>query len=101
MVKAVENENKHKNVIQNVRDDKSKSFTNGASWLRSIEINAGEEVEILVEFNWWRKGVTKDWSVTAWGENGGEVSIRHSKGIQTKTFAYTPKDYATKSFDTF
>lgn len=95
------NENEHKNVIKNVRDNKTKKFTNGASWLRSIEINAGEEVEILVEFNWWRKGVTKDWSVTAWGESGGEVTVRHSKGIPTKTFAYTPKDYATQSFGSF
>ena len=78
----------------NVRDGKEKKFTNGAKWLRSIELGAGEEIEILVEFNWWRTGVTKDWSVTAWGESGAEVTVRHSKGIPSEHFAYTPKDYS-------
>ena len=43
-------------------------------------MQADEEIEIMIELNFNRKGVTKDWSVTVWGEKG-EVSVRHSEGI--------------------
>ena len=92
--------NSNPNVIKTVRDEKTKTFTNGAGWLREISFKVDEEVEILVEFNWARKGVTKDWSVTAWGEIG-LVSVRHSEGIESEHFSYTKKgemimDYVPK-----
>lgn len=52
-------------------------------------MKAGEKVEILVEFNFWRRGVTKDWSVTAWGEKG-EVKVWHKKGIESDNWSFTP-----------
>ena len=55
-----------------------------------MEFEAGEEIEIFVEFNFERRGITKDWSVTAWGTDG-RVEVRHSKGYKTKHFSYTPK----------
>ena len=57
-----------------------RAFSNGDGWLPSLEFDAGEEIEIVAEFNFNRRGVTKDWSVTAWGEKG-KVEVRHSKGL--------------------
>merc|ERR1711874_363294 len=34
-------------------------------------------------FDWAREGAVKDWSATAWGENG-EVKVKHNDGIQTR-----------------
>ena len=90
VINLVEYDNSSTNYIGNRRDNTSKSFTNGAGWLETIEIEAGEEVEIVVEFNWARTGVTKDWSVTAWGEIG-EVEVRHSNDIESNHFPYTEK----------
>lgn len=46
-------------------------LTHGVGWHLDIEMNAGEEIEFLVELNWNQRGITKDWSLTAWGEDGG------------------------------
>ena len=46
-------------------------LTHGVGWHLDIEMNAGEEIEFLVELNWNIRGITKDWSLTAWGEDGG------------------------------
>ena len=76
---TVEEDNQSANVIKNLRDNKTKTYTitHGAGWLRDIEFDAGEEIEILVEYNWARNGVTKDWALTAWGD-AGEVTVRHA-----------------------
>ena len=42
------------NVIVNERDDEMRTFTNGDGWLPGIEMEAGEEIEVTVEFNWQR-----------------------------------------------
>ena len=84
-------ENARAHAILNTKTNQMESFTNGAGWLDVIQLNGGEEIEIIVEFNWDRKGITKDWSVTAWGELG-EVTVKHSQNIPTKHYAYTPKD---------
>ena len=73
-----------------MRDEKERAFNTGDGWLPFLAFEAGEEIEILVEFNFNKKGITRDWSVTAWGEEG-EVEVRHSKGIESKHFSYTPK----------
>ena len=78
-------------MVINVRDNDKKEFTNGAGWLEVMDLKAGEEVEIIVEFNWTRKGVTKDWSLTAWGEDG-DLNVRHSNDIDSNQFAYTEKE---------
>ena len=52
-------------------------------------MEAGEELEILVEFNWNRTGITKDWSVSVWGEEG-EVFVVHSDAdLWSEHFSYT------------
>lgn len=105
-VNQVKNSNARENVIVNSRDNTKKTFTNGAGWLDVMDFEAGEEVEILVEFNWNRKGVTRDWSLTVWGVEG-EVTVRHSQNLSSKHFAYTEKaqvapkpewEYTSKSY---
>ena len=53
-------------------------------------LKRGETVEFEVELNWNRSGITKDWSVTAWGESG-PVSVKHSEGIRSDHLPFTPK----------
>jgi hypothetical protein len=62
-------------------------------------MQAGEEVEITVEFNWQRAGVTRDWSLTAWGTGEGNVRVRHSEGHKTRNFAFTPKGQMDEGWD--
>ena len=56
-------------------------------------VKAGETAEFEVELNWNRPGITKDWSVTAWGESGF-VSVTHSDGIPSQHLPFTPKEGA-------
>lgn len=46
----------------------ARSWEAGDIWLPKMFLLAGESVEIEVELNLERKGVSRDWSVTAWGE---------------------------------
>jgi len=48
----VAKENSRLNVITNLRDMKYNTFSFGAGWLEAIELDAGEEIEVFVEFNW-------------------------------------------------
>ena len=65
----VKSETKKKNVIKNMKSGETEKFdlTHGVGWHLDIEMNAGEEIEFLVELNWNVRGITKDWSLTAWG----------------------------------
>ena len=60
--------NENQNIIMSKTHKRIQRFTNGAGWLPAIEMLEGEELEIVVEFNWARSGVTRDWSLVAWGE---------------------------------
>ena len=75
------------------------SLTHGVGWLLDIDMQAGEEIEIMVEFNWIISGITKDWALTAWGEEG-EVSVRHSLGIPSQHFANNDKENQKISTET-
>ena len=55
-----------------------------------MRVTAGESFTVEVEFNWNRSGITKDWSVTAWGETG-PVSVTHDQGISSDSYPFTPK----------
>ena len=75
---------------------KTKSATGweaGDIWFPKMYVNAGEEVIIEVELNWNRPGITKDWSVTAWGESG-PVAVLHNDGIPSDHLPYQPKQGA-------
>lgn len=52
VVQTVAKENSKLNVITNSRDMKYNTFSFGAGWLEAIEFDAGEEIEVYVEFNW-------------------------------------------------
>jgi len=49
-------------------------------WLEPVWMEAGTTHTLNLHFDWTRKNVTKDWSATAWGENG-EVKVEHNDGI--------------------
>ena len=46
------------------------TFNDGARQLNPIQFKANEKKTFIVEWDWARKGVTPDWSVTAWAEKG-------------------------------
>ena len=74
-------------------NNKSKTATGwqaGDAWLPKLYMSAGESIEVEVEFNWEREGITKDWSITAWGEVGA-VTVEHSDGLKSDSLPYTPK----------
>ena len=68
----------------------ARSWEAGDIWLPKMFLLAGESVEIEVELNLERKGVSKDWSVTAWGEQGG-VTVTHNDGLASDSLPYQPK----------
>ena len=79
-----------KHVVLNKSTREKIAWENGSIWLPKLFVEAGEVVEIEVEFNWDRTGITKDWSVTAWGEKGG-VSVNHLSGFESDSLPYVPK----------
>ena len=46
------------------------NFREGEKWSRAITLGAGESQTYTIELDLNKKGMTKDWSFTAWGENG-------------------------------
>ena len=69
------------------------SWEAGDMWFPKMYMKRGETAEFEVELNWNRPGITKDWSVTAWGESGF-VSVTHSDGIPSQHLPFTPKEGA-------
>ena len=61
-----------------------KYFDSGSedSWFEPILMEAGSQLTLNLLFDWTREGITKDWSATAWGENGS-VEVLHNDNIQT------------------
>ena len=48
---------------------------------------AGEKKHFILEFDWSRKDITPDWSITAWAELGG-VQILYQDGRKSDTFPF-------------
>ena len=91
-------ENFTKHVISETKTGHERAFTSGAGWLPSLDLEAGEEIEIRMELNFERRGITKDWSVTAWGTKG-PVQVRHASGIESRHFSYTPNGEMKMDFE--
>ena len=86
-----------KHIVFNKHTREKMTWEQGSNWLPKLFLSAGQTIEIEVELNWDRTGITKDWSVTAWGEKGG-VSVNHQDGITSDSLPYVPKDsYSWKS----
>jgi hypothetical protein len=77
-------------MLFNNKTRSATGFQSGDAWLPKLFVRAGESFEVEVEFNWEREGVTKDWSITAWGEDG-PVTVEHNDGISTDTLPYQKK----------
>ena len=54
--------------------ERASSFYSGERWLEPIDLLPGQVQDYIVELNFQAKGITKDWSVGAWGEFG-EVEV--------------------------
>lgn len=50
-------------------------FHDGSFALKPKEMKAGQEYTVSLEFNFNEPNAAKDWSVVAWGEKGGNMSI--------------------------
>ena len=74
-------------MIFNNKTKIASSWLAGDIWLPRVEAKAGEKVSIEVELNWNLSGVTKDWSVSAWGEEGG-VTVIHDEGYLSDSFPF-------------
>ena len=85
-----------KNMLFNNKSKTATGWQAGDAWLPKLYVSAGESFEVEVEFNWEREGITKDWSVTAWGESGG-VTVVHNDGLLSDSLPYTPKGHSNSS----
>ena len=63
------------------------TFREGARQMNGIEFVANEPKSFILEFDWARENITKDWSVTAWAA-GGTIEVSHSDGITSDTLPY-------------
>ena len=63
------------------------TFREGARQMNGIEFVANEPKSFIVEFDWARENVTKDWSVSAWAASG-EIEVSHVDGITSDTLPY-------------
>ena len=84
------NADKRKNMLFNKKTKSATGWEAGDIWFPRMYVNAGEKFEVEIELNWDRPGVTKDWSVTAWGEEG-TVTVLHNDGIPSANLPYQPK----------
>ena len=50
-------------------------FRDGSFAFKPKEMKAGQEYTVSLEFNFNETNAAKDWSVVAWGEKGGNMSI--------------------------
>ena len=81
-------------MIFNNKTRSAQGWEAGDVWLPKMFLSAGESVEIEVELNLDRAGVTKDWSLTAWGVQGG-VTVTHNDGLTSDNLPYQPKGGAS------
>ena len=79
-----------KHVFFNKKERSAQPWQAGDIWSGRMHVTAGESFTVEVEFNWNRSGITRDWSVTAWGESG-PVSVTHDQGIATDSLPFLPK----------
>lgn len=63
------------------------TFREGARQMNGIEFVANEPKSFILEFDWAREKITKDWSVTAWAA-AGEIEVSHVDGITSDTLPY-------------
>ena len=63
------------------------TFKDGARQMEPIQFDAHESKTFIVEWDWAREGITPDWSVTAWAEQG-QVAVSHVNGTTSDTLPF-------------
>jgi len=66
------------------------TFSSGSRQVDPLQFQEGESKTFILEFDWARKDVTPDWSVTAWADVG-EVRVEHLGGLQTDHLPFQAK----------
>ena len=82
------------NLIINHATRERMNWENGSNWLPKMSLKAGQVIDIEVEFNFDIAGITKDWSVSAWGESG-PVTVTHESGSTSDSLPFVPKNAQT------
>jgi hypothetical protein len=73
-------------------DNRVYTFWNDSRWVRPLEFDAGETKNFIIELDLNREGLSKDWSVAAWGEMGPVKVEVEAKGPDTDKFPYVKED---------
>ena len=58
--------------------------------MKPVTLKAGETTTIVIELDFERENITKDWSLTAWAAKGA-VEVRHSDGLAKDSFPFIQK----------
>ena len=61
----------------------------GSRYASTIEMEAGETIEVDVQLDFNNENLARDWSVTAWGDSG-PLTVEHSTGIQSAQLPVAP-----------
>jgi len=73
-----------KHSIYKKGDSKVYAFQEGERWVPSITLQPNQSQKYIIELDLSRLNMTKDWSVTAWGENGSvQIEIDELKNYAT------------------
>lgn len=55
-------------------------FMEGSKQMRPQSFKAGLPIYYILEFDWARDSITRDWSITVWAEDGN-INVKHNSGI--------------------
>ena len=75
------------------------NFTSGSQELLPYSISEGEEIQVVVEFDWSNPDTPRDWSIVAYGSNG-KVEIHHASGMMTQNMTNVQSN-DTETSDTY
>ena len=67
-----------------------KAFKYGSTQSPEIEMEAGESIKIITEWNFTDPRIARDWSVVVWG-NLGEIELTHDGGEYSDSLPYIEK----------
>ena len=89
---AFTQQNNNEHSIYRIGDNKITKFQGDENekWLEPLEFAGNTEHTYIVELDLSRDEMSKDWSFTAWGENGAvQVTVN---GVDTQHFPYITKN---------
>jgi len=64
--------------------------------MKPIALKENETTTIIIELDFSRENITKDWSLVAKAAKGS-VTVRHSKGLKSQSFPYIERKESSSS----